>query len=299
MPCYHPVPARQEPSQWDAETRRLYPGAVTLNPPLGTANLSLPCGTCLGCAGMRSAEWTRRLRHEAAMWPTASFVTLTYSDECFPEDGAVSVQELQRWVKRVRNYANRDRSNFDGDGSAVVRYFAIGEYGDTTDRPHYHAILFNVWPKDSRQCGASLWQSATMSDLWRFGAVKVGRAEDAALAYVAGYVAKKWGRPGCDADGVVRQRPFAIMSRMPPLGSKWLDQYLGDLRHGYLVVDGVRQRIPRTYLRRLAKKDGLFADGVKLAARDNVSSANNDPERLSAAEAIHARQAELSVRRAL
>lgn len=86
-----------------------------------------------------------RAEHELRLWaPThdSSFLSLTYSDEFLPAGNTLVKRDLQLFMKRLR----KER----GDG---VRFIACGEYGDTTLRPHYHIILFNVGFSDKRRCG--------------------------------------------------------------------------------------------------------------------------------------------------
>ena len=104
-----------------------------------------------------------RQRHDAAL-----FVTLTYSEEEVPKDGSVDVKHVQLFLKRLRRRME----------PLQVRYFAVGEYGDHTLRPHYHALLFGVGDAELvRSC-------------WSSGHVYVGDVTPAAAAYCVGYVTK-------------------------------------------------------------------------------------------------------------
>ena len=33
-----------------------------------------------------------------------------------------------------------------------IKYFYVGELGETTQRPHYHCIIFGELPKDLKEC---------------------------------------------------------------------------------------------------------------------------------------------------
>ena len=78
----------------------------------------------------------------------AIFLTLTYDDAHLefapyvdPETGEVShrpvlvPEQLQKYLKRIRRAAERRGA------PAHIRFFACGEYGEDTERPHYHVIL--------------------------------------------------------------------------------------------------------------------------------------------------------------
>jgi hypothetical protein len=157
---------------------------------------------------------------EALESTSASFFTLTYSEENVPYDGCVSIDHHQRFLKRLRKRL----------GGRTVRFFGVGEYGDLTWRPHYHYALFNVGPEDA----------PVVDDAWRLGFVYPGRLTPHSAAYVASYVNKKMTgknddrllRPGGD-----RLAPeFARMSLRPGLGAGISDEVASEL----LGVPGFR-----------------------------------------------------------
>lgn len=119
---------------------------------------------------------------EAKLHTENAFLTLTYDDEHVPKNGSVNPRHLQLFMKRLRK-------------KQPFRYFAVGEYGPQTLRPHYHAILFG-FPTCMRQ------QTNLKRDIccdncervkkaWGQGAIQLARADDAAIAYTCGYVTKK------------------------------------------------------------------------------------------------------------
>ena len=82
---------------------------------------------------------------------SAYFVTLTYDDFHIPkayypdpETGEVHTsytlckRDFQLWMKRLRKKFSDDK----------IRFFACGEYGGQTKRPHYHAIVFGLHLND-------------------------------------------------------------------------------------------------------------------------------------------------------
>src|SRR3954449_8205389 len=118
MPCYCPQSAYRTSS-----------GGVTFcrSGSLSGEKFSLPCGQCIGCRLERSRQWAMRCVHENKMHPRSSFVTLTYDDKNIPPAGSLSKRDFQLFMKRLR----KSQSN-------PLRFFACGEYGETTHRPHYH-----------------------------------------------------------------------------------------------------------------------------------------------------------------
>lgn len=277
MPCYHPIPA------YRAEN-----GTVRLHPPLGRENLHLPCGKCLGCRSLRATQWAQRCEHECREHASNIFLTLTYSDHHLPPGAALRPGDLVKFLKRLRKRAGR------------FRFFACGEYGETTGRPHYHSLLFGLELQGER-VGKDLYRSPLLSEVWPFGEHKFGPATPAAANYIAKYNLKQVGDGSFDiTTGEARQPPFLRMSRRPGIGSRWLARYREDLRAGYMVVDGHRVPIPRSYLRRLERDDPELLDqiaGAKYRARAGVPDV--DEARLVAGEIIHARLKELTAKRGL
>lgn len=226
MPCYHPMPA------W-----RTQAGIVTLREPMdgaalsagGSVRLSLPCGACLGCRMSRARGWALRCRLELGSHRAACWTTLTYDEDHVPP--TLSRSHLSDFVKRFRERVR----------PAPVRFFASGEYGERTGRPHYHAILFGV-PV-----------SAPIQQSWPFGFARVDPLTPAAVAYVAGYCAKKLAHQERSEERVdletgevfVYEPPFIQMSRRPGIGAaarnhwrSWRDK---------AVLDGVAQPVPRYF----------------------------------------------------
>ena len=97
----------------------------------------VPCGKCMACRVKRTQEWATRILHEASYYKANTFLTLTYSDDYLPDDGSLSIEEVQLYVKRLRARMN----------GREIKYYAAGEYGDENKRPHYHLIVMNVGMK--------------------------------------------------------------------------------------------------------------------------------------------------------
>lgn len=272
-------------------------------PPIGTNNLSLPCGRCLGCKTARAAAWANRATHEASLWPVNTFVTLTYDDAHLPYGGHLVPEHLQKFLKRLRAYANRSRGVIDGDRRAGIRFLACGEYGDRTSRPHYHAVLFNAGFSDAYQVGDDLAESPTLNKLWPYGSNRLSPFVPARANYVAQYTLKKIGTDEVDENGVVRPPPFLRCSLRPGIGSAWLDKFREDLAHGYLVdSEGRKAAVPRSYLARLRREQSQLPDTI--AARSQaarIAEGRRPPSEaeLRSAELIHKRRLELMQRRAL
>jgi len=95
------------------------------------------------------------------------FITLTYSDEHLPSDNSLHLEHFQNFMKRLRKKYGEN-----------IRFYHCGEYGEQTQRPHYHACIFNFDFEDKkiwrRANGNNLYNSESLSKLWPFGYAVIG-----------------------------------------------------------------------------------------------------------------------------
>lgn len=192
---------------------------------LRNPELTVPCGKCIACRIAKSKEWSIRIIHELAVNPDACFVTLTYADP-LPDPPHISKHTLQLFLKKLRE-AVKPRK---------IRYFASGEYGDITERPHYHAILFGLPPTTGTK--------QLLETTWAHGFVHVGTVTPNSARYVADYIMKKLDGPALVRDG--REPPFALKSQ--GLGKQWALQHEKHITTEGLTWRGVPQQLPRYYL---------------------------------------------------
>lgn len=151
---------------------------------------------------------------EASQFTDNAFVTLTYSDDNLPPDGSVSPAEVSKFMKRLRF-----------NTGMKLRYFAVGEYGDESFRPHYHLALFG-FPQclygQTRQRAALTNRGCctpcnTIRKAWSFGGIDCAGLQAESAAYIAGYTVKKMTREDdWRLDG--RNPEFARMSLRPGIG---------------------------------------------------------------------------------
>lgn len=179
--------------------------------PYGAQGGYFPCGQCLPCRINRKRLWTHRLLLETLAHGDNSFVTLTYEKE--PEGGNLVPKHTQDWLKRLRKTIEPLR----------MRYYLVGEYGTTTQRPHYHAALFGYPSCSYGQSRYRLQRNCchwcdTVRDTWNHGNILLGRLEPASAQYIVGYVMKKMTNPQ-DERLNGRHPEFARMSLRPGIGA--------------------------------------------------------------------------------
>ena len=203
----------------------------------------VPCGHCLACRIARTREWTVRLLHESEFWSDTSFVTLTYDDDHLPSDCSLVPRDLTLFFKKLRKDL----------GDRKIKYYACGEYGDTYGRPHYHAIIFGLSPKDKK----------LIEDNWHKGFVKIGCVTYDSCRYVAGYVQKKlYGKASKEYEDKGIVAPFSRMSK--GLGERYVDKYWNKLYDmNTVTVRGVPMGLPRYYQKKLVYDGFLNYDSSK------------------------------------
>lgn len=182
------------------------------------------------------------------MYTDNSFVSLTYNDENLPLNskgvGTLDYSHVQAWLKRLRfafsTYQKRARLN----DVKSLRFFCVGEYGDKSWRPHYHAILFNFptclhglsrYSKMRQDC--CIWCDM-VRDTWTHGHVFLGNVGQSSAGYVAGYVNKKMTRTDDRRlDG--RWPEFARQSLKPGIGAPAMRAYADQLMRLGLIGPGI------------------------------------------------------------
>lgn len=208
----------------------------------------MPCGHCIACRIARSREWASRIIHEMVYYEKTCFLTLTYNDENKPQDGSIKKEDLQKFFKRLRKDLEPKK----------IRYFASGEYGDQTARPHYHAIIFGL--------GCSEEDTKIYQDNWPFGFVYTGTVTYQSARYVAEYVLKKYDGKKAVSEYGDKQIPFCLMSK--GIGKQFVldnQEYL-EQNQGF-TVQGAHVGLPRYYQ---SKMTGLDKQQIRQNAIENA-----------------------------
>jgi hypothetical protein len=144
----------------------------------------------------------------------SSFLTLTYNPEHYPKDGSLRPDDMVRYLARLRQ----------PQALGPIRYFYVGEYGDKTQRPHYHMAIFGRPPEEIETTARELWRDNEGS----LGFVHAGYITDQSISYIAGYTTKKMGKNDGRLQG--RYPEFNRRSKSPPLGKEGVDAILDSLR---------------------------------------------------------------------
>lgn len=177
------------------------------------------CGRCLPCRIQRRRIWTHRILLEAAEHESNAFVTLTYRDDNLPAGNSLLPCHVSSFIKRLRKRTDNR-----------LRYYACGEYGETTGRPHYHIALFNYPGCDHgitrTERDVCCDGCAKVHAAWGHGQILLGTLERQSAEYIAGYTAKNYTAVQDHSD---RHPPFNRMSNRPGIGAGMMHEVASTL----------------------------------------------------------------------
>lgn len=196
--------------------------------------IEIPCGKCWQCRLAYSRNWANRLMMELEDHDEAWFLTLTYDNDhvprsyyADPETGEAKESltlDKRDWVL----FMKRLRKEYD---AKKIRFFASGEYGSSTARPHYHAIVYDLHFDENelkffkKSDGFKLWRSERLDKVWSKGFAVVAEVSWDSCAYVARYVMKKVnGDMAAFYDKFGLEPEFCLMSRKPGIAREYFER---------------------------------------------------------------------------
>lgn len=275
--------------------------------------------------------------HEAQLHKRTSFITLTYNNKYLPtasprrvedyaaacsaiahglplltredahardaharlkdEDAAsLSKSDLRAFTKRLNEAARR---RF-GEG---IKYYACGEYGENTNRPHYHIAVYGEDFSDDRihwkraQSGHDLYRSSRLARLWPWGHADIGELTFESAAYIARYIMKKitgtkaedhYKRVDREGKEYWLAPEFNVMSRRPGIGKEWFLKHNRDVYPSDNVIARGHPSKPPRYYDKLLEQIAPWLHQDMKTARQNAPRNPEDqtPARLEAREIV-------------
>lgn len=201
----------------------------------------VPCGKCPKCSSRRVSSWSFRLLQEMKISDSARFITLTYDDKHLvrtrmTDAPTIRKKEVQDFMKRLRKAQDKKYP-----GQKPIKYFAVGEYGGDTERPHYHIIMFNH--------KLELIQTA-----WNKGHVHYDPVNEATIGYTLKYISKRSKVPYGEWDE--REPTFALMSKglgLSYITPEMITWHKADLLNRMYcnIPDGKKIGMPRYYKKKI------------------------------------------------
>lgn len=273
MSCFHPIEAWDLTVDFEHDLQRV----ISFRPPRADDRqkyiqqgrlLQLPCRKCVGCRLAKSREWANRAVMEQLYHDGSWFLTLTYDDEhlppsypCDPATGEILSVHATLVKRHVQDFLKRLRFNT----GQRFRYFAAGEYGSQTYRPHYHLLLFGLQLNDlsvisNNFAGQPYYVSDMITKCWSNGIHILGPVTWQSASYVAQYTMKK-ATHGFDPryyDVAAIQPEYQTMSLKPGLGYQYYVDHPDIFDYNYFSVStpqGGRKMIPPEYFRKLYRID--------------------------------------------
>lgn len=231
-----------------------------------------PCGKCADCGAAKSSDWSCRLAHELTDHEEASFITLTYRIDNID----VCKFDAQTFIRQLRVDLSPKK----------IRFYLVSEYGEKTNRPHYHAIIFgHDFSKDdgATQIRKGLFTSPLLNHAWKKGHTSSGTVTPASIRYVANYVLDRFTeRDYVDPDSNDSRplaRTFHLMSRNPGIGANWIDRHNPDVyQDDTIYSDGFSRRPPAYYDHRTF---GYLPESLALLRKDRynrrIAALRKDP----------------------
>lgn len=242
----------------------------------------VPCGKCYACLVNRQRSWVYRMaaQMEVDKWP-AYFFTLTYTDDNIPKtskgEETLVKSDLQAFMKRFRSNVDYhcDKNGLD---HWSCQFYACGEYGTQTQRPHYHVLVFNCPPWIADYLHSLIKKSWKLSDL----EPQLIMVTDLKLVfYITKYISKinqqklhlrdedkiKYYLHNSLLSGaremaeklmtdVYQEKPFALMSRRPAIGKSYYDKLSQNQKQFFLDspvvhIAGLSFSLPRYYRQKI------------------------------------------------
>ena len=203
--------------------------------------VAVPCGKCQECLQKYRNDWSLRLEQEAQGWTSVYFFTWTYDNEHLPLrrtricniTGEVyktlNKVDLQNLFKKFRESYYRKYNK-----RPKLKYFACGEYGTKTHRPHYHGIIFTDMP---------IYDVIELKNLWKNGYTMIqevkGANKSGVCRYVTKYASKGVLKNTFALKGIIDDE-FRIMSK--GLGAEYSARLKANILHQMqaLFPDGIK-----------------------------------------------------------
>jgi len=202
----------------------------------------LSCSKCVNCNINRQNAWIFRLEQEYRKSKTAIFTTLTYANENVPQTvnkdtgeiiNSLRYTDVQLFMKRLRK----------AHPNVKLKHYSVGEYGDETQRPHYHQIIYNA-------------SQNKIQENWQLGHTKIGTVTTASIRYVTKYMGKRIANTPEGAE-----LPKSVMSQglgKDYLTSENVKHHKENLIDSILLDDGKRIQLPTYYKDKIFDKDDKF-----------------------------------------
>lgn len=217
-------------------------------------NIEVNCGKCLNCLNNKKKEKALRFIQEMNNYKFKLFITLTMDElqATRSKSGRTTVdknmftlyiKKLQYWEKKYNMKINKDNA---------MKYISCGEYGERTERAHYHIVLLT-----------NAYIHHKIRTCWKLGHVEMEAVKDVrAVYYTAGYTDKKiktYFRDKYKKDLDDREVAFLKVSRAN--GKKYIEKKVAEIKPDNYYIESFngKNKLPTYYKMKLKE----YIIGVK------------------------------------
>lgn len=183
--------------------------------------VKVPCGSCVTCRRSNMTFMSHRIQSDVSALDRkgigSSFVTLTIESN----NPKLQRSDLQKFFKRLR----KNCPDFP------FSYLAIGDYGEQTFRPHYHALMLGFPPE----------AESFINQNWKLGLTDVKPIVSGNINYVVRYMSAQTKSIKEQFVKHGLEEPFSLCSRN--LGHTLFDI----IEDGYYTFKGKRYKVPSYY----------------------------------------------------
>lgn len=271
--------------------------APTFDDRFNWKEIQLGCGQCIGCKMDNAQDWAIRCVLETKLWEQNYFVTLTYSEDTVPyhpvpvcideetgEAGYRQTLKKEDMVKFMKDLRSHHKYHFNHDN---IRFYMCGEYGSTTERPHYHVLLFNcplfdLKPLFVNKQHQQVYRSEYLEKIWGKGIVSVGEITYESRAYTRRYILKKQHINNVK-EGQLPE--YTNMSRKPGIGADYYKQHKDEIyKNDEITIKKALSRAintkPPEYFDRLyEKEEEQHLSEIKKKRRERAQEARERQQR--------------------
>lgn len=162
--------------------------------------IKIPCGKCKACLENQKKLFFDKNLLELQTAKTAYFITLTY--EINPI--STSILDLKNFIIKLKKYF------YNNYKLKNIHYFGATEYGDKTNRPHAHILiynipitetdykLFNIKPKlkyiTTKKLNEDYFSEKVIRNLWGKGNITISPINESRILYITNYISKSFNK---------------------------------------------------------------------------------------------------------
>lgn len=223
-------------------------------------NIEVECGKCLNCINNKKKEKALRLIQEMNNYKFKLFITLTMDEiqATRSKSGLTSLDKnmFTLYIKKLQYWEKKYNMKIAKDNSMKMKYISCGEYGEKSERAHYHIVLLT-----------NSFIHHKIKTLWKLGHVEMETVKDVrAVYYTAGYTDKKiqtYFKNKYKKDLDDREIAFLKVSRGN--GKKYIEEKVAEITADKYYIESFngKNKIPTYYKTKLKE----YITGVKAKYR--------------------------------